>query len=71
MHELWTTHDWQSVQTEQVVAALFDAPQFPDPRDMGEIKRFHPKAIVQYQTMFYQGATPQSVRKIRKRAIGL
>lgn len=71
MHELWTTHEWQQATQEQVVAALFDAPQFPDPRDMGQLKRFHPQAIVLYQQLFYQGGIPNAVRKIRKQSINL
>jgi hypothetical protein len=71
MHTLWQTHEWQQAQPEEVVAALFNAPPFVDPRDMGEIKRFHPRAIVQYQQMFYDGKIPNSVRKIRQRSIGV
>lgn len=71
MHELWNTHDWQNATHEQVIAALFDSPRFLLPEDMGKIKRFHPKAIVDYQSIFYRGNIPNSVRKVRKRSIGI
>lgn len=71
MHRLWETHEWQQAEPEQVVAALFDAPAFIDPRDMGDIKKFHSRSIAQYQQMFYDGKTPESIKKVRQRSIGL
>jgi hypothetical protein len=54
MHELWTTHNWQNATEEQIIAALFNAPPFICPEDMGAIKRFNPQAIRKYQVLFYQ-----------------
>lgn len=63
-HELWETHKWATATEEQVIQALFNAPEFIDPRDMSEIQRQHPSAKQKYLNMFYSGQIPQSVKKL-------
>ena len=67
MHELWTTHDWENATEEQIIAALFNAPPFIDPHDMGAIKRLNPSAIRKYQVLFYQGEIPSYASNPLKR----
>jgi hypothetical protein len=57
-HALWTTHEWETATEEQIIQALFQSPEFPDPRDMEKIKRLNPTAIRKYQTLFYGGEVP-------------
>lgn len=70
MHKLWKSRQWATASHEEVVAALLDAPLHVLPEDMGQIKRFHPKAIVHSQSIFYGGSIPYSVSKIRQASIG-
>lgn len=58
IHELWSSHDWENATEEQIVRALFNAPSFPNPFDMAEIKRVNPSAIRKYQVLFYGGDVP-------------
>lgn len=55
-HRLWQDHDWQNASIEAVIAALFDPPAFIDPCDMTQIKRYHPRAFIEYQKIFYRGS---------------
>ena len=65
-HELWETHEWSIASEEQVIQALFSAPQLIDPRDMREIQLHHPTAKQKYLNMFYSGQIPQSIKKLHK-----
>lgn len=53
IHELWTTHNWKTATEEEIIQALFNPPPFLDPRDMAEIKKYHPSAISKYKELFY------------------
>ena len=66
MHQLWTTHAWEQASTEEVIAALFDAPSCQDPRDMAQIDRYHPKAKEIFLNLFYKGEIPPSIKKLHK-----
>ena len=55
VHELWESHAWKEASEEQIIQALFNAPQFICPFDMEEIKRVNPSAIRKYQVLFYGG----------------
>jgi hypothetical protein len=58
VHALWESHEWKSATEEQIIQALFNAPQFINPFDMEEIKRINPAAIRKYQVLFYGGTVP-------------
>ena len=64
MHKLWTTHNWEQASTEEVIAALFDAPSCPDPRDIAPINRYHPQAKEIYLNLFFKGNIPSSVKRL-------
>ena len=65
-HYLWGSNQWENATEEQVISALFDAPFFPDPSDMGQIKKFHPVAKANYLNLFYSGKIPDFVKTINK-----
>lgn len=65
-HKLWNTHEWSTATEEQVIQALFDAPEFIYPFDMSEIQLHHPMAKSRYLNLFYSGQIPQEIKKLHK-----
>jgi hypothetical protein len=63
-HELWATHQWAQSSEEQAIQALFDAPEFIDPRDMAELNRCHPQAKTKYLNLYYEGQIPKSIKRL-------
>lgn len=37
IHPLWLSSDWKNATEEEVILALFNAPQHLDPKDMVQI----------------------------------
>ena len=74
MHRLWilceelnSSQPLEKTSDEEIIAALFDAPQFLDPKFYGYLRRERMSAIAQYQTLFYEGKTPDCIKKIREK----
>ena len=65
-HELWRSRTWSTASEEEVIQALFNAPEFLDLRDMAELQRCHPQAKQKYLNLFYEGQIPKSVKKLHR-----
>ena len=66
VHALWTTKDWANAKEEEVIQALLNPPELPDPSHYTQIYRHHPTAKVKYLNLYYQGNIPESIKRLHK-----
>lgn len=62
--------DWESATDEECIQALFNPPEFVDPRWMSYLERERPHVVTQYLQMWQaQGSymSPIARRRLRKR----